>query len=68
MEKINVNYTDAPKKGDWVLVHNHNDNSYGFDLTEKIETNEDNHLVFYGKFGTVCLVCDVNKVDVDYVA
>lgn len=65
IEKVSLIHDEAPESGDWVLVHNPYDGSYSFDQTEKIETNEDNHLVFYGKSGTVCLAHDVTKVVVE---
>ena len=61
--KLKLNYKDAPKEGDWVLVYNHYDNDYGFDKTVKIQAEEENRLVFYGLFGTHCLASDVTKIE-----
>lgn len=66
MEKVNIIYDEAPVKGDWVLVYNYFDNEYGFDLTEKIETDQDNKLIFYGKFGTICSASLAIKLKVIY--
>lgn len=62
--KIELRPNIKINKGDWVLVYNYHDNEYGFDLAKKIQKEDIDRFVFYGEFGTRCLLNDVIKIEI----